>query len=235
LNSIFSSDIIDNIQVFVIDNDSSDKTVSIVKTNYPEVNVLIMEKNIGFGAAHNQILNKIRSIYHIFVNPDIMFSNDVIKKIKDFFDINVNKVIVTPKILNDDMTEQFVPQEVPKLKYIFGGRLERFGKLFKKWRQEYTGEKRNRSMSYNINFASGCFLPIRTSVLQKIGGFDPRYFLYFEDADMSRQALKYGEIIYNPEIEIIHEWKRNNRHSIKGQIIFLVSYIKYKKKWKNFK
>ena len=72
----------------------------------------------------------------------------------------------------------------------------------------------------------------RTDALKKVGGFDERYFLHFEDADLTRELRKVGRTVYNPEIKVIHKWHRENKKINKSFWIALKSMFIYMKKWR---
>lgn len=220
------------IDIYVVDNASSDKTVDIVKQNYPEVSVIELPKNIGFGAGHNIVINMVESDYHIIVNPDIFVHEGSIADLSTYMDNNPNIAIASPKIMNTDGTEQYLPKRYPKMKYFLGGRFEKYGKLFKKWRAEYTRCNENISQPTEIDFCTGCFMFCRTSSLKSVGGFDERYFLHFEDADLTREMKKVGKTMFVPYIIVTHEWKRENGKAGKVFRIALKSMYKYLRKWK---
>ena len=72
----------------------------------------------------------------------------------------------------------------------------------------------------------------RTSVLKKTGGFDERYFMYFEDADITREAKKYSRVVYYPDAVVSHVWNRDSKHNFKLLAIHIHSMLKYYWKWK---
>ena len=138
LESVYKqSDNLD-LETFLIDNNSSDRTVELVRENYPQVKIIKLHRNVGFGLGHNQVLNKINSDFHVILNPDITFSTNVLNDLATYLQENPDVAIVTPNILNVDGSRQDLPKLNPKLKYLISGRLERFGGIFKAWRDEYT-------------------------------------------------------------------------------------------------
>ena len=219
-------------EIFVIDNDSKDSTVDIIKENYKEVRLLEMDDNNGFGYAHNQVLDMIDSDYHIVMNPDITFSINVIKELAEYMENNKDVAMVTPKILNVDASEQYLPKRKPSFKYLIGGRFEKFGGVFSKWRNEYTMKDSVINEPLEIDFCTGCFMFIRTAVYKEVKGFDDRFFMYFEDADLTRRIKKYGKVMFYPKASVVHKWERANAKSMKFFMIQLGSMFKYFDKWK---
>ena len=84
-----------------------------------------------------------------------------------------------------------------------------------------------------MEFATGCFLLIRTEIFVRLKGFDPRFFLYQEDSDLSRRILEenLGSIVYHPAMQVTHQWARENTRTMKGRMRQIRSVFKYFLKW----
>ena len=214
----------ENLKIYVFDNAS--QSIDIRLSSAADV-FSINDKNIGFGAAHNKILQYEMGKYHAVVNPDITVDSDVISKLARILDENPDICMVTPKILNSDGSEQKLPKKTPTMKYIF------LGRLFKKVRNEYVRADEEFKGITDIDFCTGCFFMIRSDVFEKIGGFDERYFMYLEDADLTRQAKRFGRVVYCPDISVQHLWERGSAKNPKLLLIHLNSFFKYLRKWKN--
>lgn len=220
-----------NPAVFVVDNCSSDNTVNLVKEYYPDVVVIESDSNLGFGAGHNLAIRQIESDYHFVVNPDIHVEKQQIENMISFMNDNPDVVLLSPKVLNSDGSEQFLPRKKPSIRYCLGGRFEHKSKVCKKWRDAYTLRNENITEPTEIDFCTGCFMLFRSSTLKQSGGFDENYFLYFEDADITLAMQKYGKTVYLPSVNVVHEWQRGNTRSRKGQRICIESMMYYFKKW----
>jgi hypothetical protein len=86
--------------------------------------------------------------------------------------------------------------------------------------------------SYPVPFVSGAFMACRTTALREVNGFDERYFLYFEDADLSRTVQARGwRTAYCPESVVIHDWQREAHKNLRGTLFFSFSAIRYFNKW----
>ena len=75
-------------------------------------------------------------------------------------------------------------------------------------------------------------MAVRTSVLKSIGGFDDRYFMYFEDADITREVRRVSRAVYFPDAVVTHVWNRDSKKNYKLLLIHIHSMIKYYLKWK---
>ena len=232
LDSIFENTNVD-FRVYVIDNNSSDKTVEIIKSTGYDITLIENEDNDGFGKAHNKVLPLIDSEYHVFINPDIEFHDSVIDRIAVYLDMQPDIGIVMPKVLSSDATVQILPKKDPRFLYLLSRRL-RF-KWLVKYREEYEMLEKSADEVFDIEFASGCFMFVRTDLIKELKGFDERYFLYFEDADFSRRIREHARVQYNPEFMVYHQWDRAGAKSFKCFTIQVVSMLKYFCKWKHRK
>ncbi len=218
------------LKIFVFDNSTGSVDLKITT----EADTYLKTKeNLGFGAAHNLILDYEMGDYHAIINPDITVSSDVLSYLADILDKNPDIAMITPKILNSDGSEQKLPKKSPNFKYMFLGRLAPLGNIFKRIRDDYTRANESFEGITDIDFCTGCFFLIRSDIFKKIGGFDKRYFMYLEDADLTREVKKYGRVVFCPEVAATHEWERGSSKSMKLLLIHLSSFFKYRGKWKN--
>ncbi len=232
LTSIYQCNCFDNITVFVIDNHSYDNTIEIIEEKYPWVRVIKNDKNLGFGKAHNLVIRNVKSKYHLIVNPDIVVFKDTIEKAIQYMEQKQEIAIMTPSVFNTDGTQQYLPKKNPRLKYLIGGMFENRSKYCRKLRDAYTLRNENIDKQIEIEFCTGAFMICRTNLLQKVNGFDERYFLHFEDADLTRELKKVGKAIYNPDIKVVHKWQRENKKMNKSFWIALQSMFIYMRKWR---
>lgn len=222
VSSIIENTKNDNFCIYVSDNGSADNCVDAVKA-LPKVKIIENKANLGFGKAHNKVIPYLDSKYHAVINPDIVLSSDAITKMCDYMEEHPDVLMVTPKILNSDGTQQHLPKRKPKLKYLLGGRI----KSLEKWRREYTREDEALTKPTEVEFCTGCFFVINTDLFKKLGGFDERYFMYFEDADLSLQVLKHGKIVFLPDVSVTHLWERQSSKNLKYFLIHSKSALKF--------
>lgn len=232
IDSVFNNTKGVSFKFYLVDNNSSDGTANFIEERYKEKIEIIKNKdNKGFGYAHNKVLDLIDSDYHIIINPDISFDKDVISDLCKFMDENPDVGVVTPKVLYENGDQQHLPKKDPKFKYILAGKLERIFKSFSKIRKEYTMADINIDRPIEIEFCTGCFMMIRTDLFKKLKGFDDKFFMYLEDADLSRRAREYGKVIFTPNVCVNHLWHRASSKKLKFLFIHISSMIKYFKKW----
>jgi GT2 family glycosyltransferase len=215
-----------NFKIFVIDNGKDFLFKIPNKINY----VYTKGKNVGFASGHNKIINKIRSDYHIICNTDLSFNPNIFNQIIKFMDNNKSCHLMGPKIIDKNYKYFGNQKLLPSLKDIF------MRKFFKKKYLKNINilEKKFFDLKKPIEALnlSGCFMVFRTKTFLKLNGFDERYFLYFDDLDISRRMLKKKlKLIYNPNILIKHTARSDHRKNLKVMIISLISCFKYFYKW----
>ena len=213
------------LKLYVIDNASTDGTADFIEKSGQAV-MIRNQKNVGFGAAHNAVLDKELGKYHFVINPDITLNSDVISDMVDYFEDNPDIVMAMPKILNSDGSEQKLPKERPTFKRLF------FGRLSDKVRAEYVWADKEITEPCMVKFCTGCFFCIRTDIFKEVLGFDKRYFMYLEDADLTLKASDKGDVVMLPQFSVTHAWERESAKSIKYLFIHVISCFKFLFKWR---
>ena len=107
----------------------------------------------------------------------------------------------------------------------------KFGGAFKRADDHYTMQDEDLTAPRRIEFCTGSFMAVRTDVLQKIGGFDPAYFMYVEDADLTQKVLREGTVWLAPQFHAVHAWHRAPMRDAGKFKMQLVSMGRYFKKW----
>lgn len=218
-------------RLYVVDNGSSDGTPEFIRKNYPQVCLIETNTNIGFGSGHNIVLPMIESEYHIVINPDIIIRDNAIEKIVEFMDKNKDVGVVSPQICFPDGRPQILGKRKPHLKHLIASRMrdeENPSKLLR----EYAMLDCDLTKVTDIEVATGCFVVFRTELFKKLGGYDEKYFMYFEDFDIARRANEISRVVYYPDATIYHVWGRESKRNTKLMIIHIKSMLRYFIKWK---
>ena len=188
------------------------------------------DRNVGFGVAHNQVLD-VQSDYHLIINPDLIINRDAIANAIQFMQNNLCCGLVTPYAKWTDGTVQRLCKEYPS---VFVLLLRGFApafikKTFDKFlkRYEMVDVINSNEVYWNPPMVSGCFMFFKTDVWKKCQGFDHRYFLYFEDFDLSIRAKQYCDIAYVPSVEVVHHGGYAARKGLKHIILFFRSMISF--------
>ena len=160
-------------RLFIVDNGSTDGTPEHIEKTYPQVTVIRSGGNIGFGAGHNLIADKLDSDYHVIINPDISVRDDVISTLTAYLDENPDIGLVSPQIKFPDGRIQILGKRTPCLRYLFASHFRK-GDEPDEVLREYAMLDEDYSKPFAIENASGCFMFIRTDIFKKLGGFDKR-------------------------------------------------------------
>lgn len=222
-----------SIELYIIDNSPTPELRSAFE-GLPIVYHFYGE-NVGYGKAHNwAIFNSTSAKYHVILNPDIIIPHDTMRALIEFMDTNPDIGLVSPKILNEDGSIQHLNKRYTTILDLF---LRRFlpnplKPIFKRRLDFYEMKDVGYDSSYDVQFLTGCFMFCRKSVLQDIGGFDPRYFLHFEDADLTRKFQENNSrTVYFPDASVTHLWERAPHKSMKMALILIINGMRYFRKW----
>ncbi len=217
-------------KIYLIDNASKDGSAVRLADEFSALSVIFSDKNLGFGAGHNLVLDLIDSDFHAIVNPDIVLQSDILTELVHFMRKNPDVGMCTPAVRYTNGDPQHLPKRNPRLKYLIANRTP--GKKWESIRNHYKMLDEDLAGVTDVEFASGCFLLIRTELFKQIGGFDERYFMYFEDADLSRTVLKSARVVFYPHDYVVHDYARSSAHSARYLMIHISSMFKYFFKWR---
>lgn len=212
--------------IYLSDNSTARPVAGAVREAFPGVIVLDNGANLGFGAGHNKVLPLLDSDFHAIVNPDITLKDDALAKMVDYMRAHPEVGLMMPDILNPDGSRQILPKRDPRWIYMFGG------KIFPALRRRYCRAGEAFDGPTEIEFCSGCFSLIRTELFRELGGYDERYFLYMEDADLSREVRKSRKVLFFPDAKVYHAWHQDTVHHLSALKLHLSSARKYFRKWR---
>jgi len=241
IKSIYYSRL-DKVQICLTDN-SPKKLIYIdeLLLKYPEVEYFHNDKNLGYGYANNQVMEKYinDTEYFLVLNPDIEFNEDALSPIYNFMNKNQEVGLCGAKIINKDKGLQYANKKLPTLLDVLirflGNKMPILGrmlkKIFKKSRDKYKLKNLDHHKNILCPVISGCFMFFRASVLKEAGGFDTRFFMYYDDVDLSRRVFSIHKVILFNEVPVIHVWQRSSYKHIRLLKEHIKSTIKYFNKW----
>ena len=205
-----------NVKIYVIDNGSSDNSVTEIRNQFPDYEIIGLPENYGFARGNNAgfELVKQKADYTIFLNNDTIVDPNFVEPLINAMESNSTVKQSTPKIFYAD-----------NLDYIWfgGGKVS----LWAGWIR-HLGIRQKDSMQFsfnrNVDYATGCCVCMRTVDFESIGMFDESFLMYGEDVDLSLRFRKQGgQILFVPESKIWHKvsssigtqfsirkWKRKN-------------------------
>lgn len=211
-------------EVFVVDNNSVDGSVTLIKEKFPKIHLIENKTNTGFSVANNQAIKLAQGEYVLLLNPDTVVQEDTFTKILAFMDAHPEAGGLGVKML--DGQGNFAPESKRGLPTPMVAFYKMFGfarffpksKRFGKYHLTYLPENEINE----IDVISGAFMLIRKSVLDKIGALDETFFMYGEDIDLSYRIIKAGyKNYYFPKTQIIHyKGESTKRSSLNYVVIF---------------
>ena len=186
--------------------------------------------NLGYGAGHNLAFAPSTNDFHLVLNPDVELAPDALFAALEFMATHRDCGIIAPAIFDREGNRQYLCKRYPTVfDLLIRGFAPRWARpLFQKRLANYemrdvTGEE----VVWDPPIVSGCFMFLRSSVLQKIEGFDPNYFLYFEDFDLSLRAAEISKIAYVPAVQIVHYGGYAARKGFRHICMFIRSAITF--------
>jgi lipopolysaccharide heptosyltransferase II len=220
--------------VLVWDNASDDQTKEIIRGKFPTVKVYSSPGNIGFGAGHNFLLKEARGEFFLCLNPDTRLTQGCLKQFVKILSENPGIGAVAPSLVFPDGSFQISWGKFPSLKNEFYTRRD-YRKAANIGMNELAALEEKYQREGYVDWVSGaCFLA-RTEVLRRFGGFDPNFFLYFEDADLGYRLQLAGYHCYHlPSVKVKHI----SAESLKStpwtkEIRYRESQLYYYFKWKS--
>jgi GT2 family glycosyltransferase len=220
----------------IIDNASSDKTVPYIQTTFPDLHLIANDENQGFAAANNQGVEVAEGDFILFLNPDMRVEPGSLDIIVDWMKKHHNVGIISPRLVDEhgnlhlDATPRRFPKLweqlalVLKLPHVFPRLLDTYHmRGFKDTKQQ------------EVDSVRGSFMLMRKSMIGQLGwAFDPRYYIWYEDVDICREAKRLGyKVMYTPMISCVDYIGQSfkQRTTIWKQKQFTKSMLTYYKKW----
>ena len=206
LRSLFTNSAGIEIEVFVVDNNSADGSAHMVQTEFSRVHLIANAKNVGFAAANNQAFRLAKGRYIILLNPDAYLQALSLDKGIDFMDKTprcglCGGRIISPEGKLEPSARRF-PSAVSKLLTLSGlsGKFSHSPFLN---RHEFGGFAHDQPME--VDWVPGTFTIVRKKMLDEIGFFDERFYLYYEETDLCLRAKMAGwKVYFIPFAEVMH-------------------------------
>ena len=211
-------------EIFVVDNNSNDESCSMVKNEFPGINLIMNHTNRGFSAANNQAIKIAKGKYFLILNPDTIVQEDTFHKCIGFMEDHPDAGAVGVRMI--DGLGRFLPESKRGIPYPATAFCKMTGlsylfpksKRFNKYNLGYLDE----SKTNKADVISGAFMFLRKEAVLKTGLLDEDFFMYGEDIDYSYRLLKAGfSNYYFPGTTITHfKGQSTSKTDIKVSIAF---------------
>jgi len=241
LKSLMSAEIKVPHEIIVVDNNSKDGTVEMIKNRFPSVRLIANPENIGFGRANNMAIATAQGEYVVILNPDTCSFPGQFEKILEYAETHSDIGVLGARLLDPDrLTQCSCYSEhkwyTPITRRTFIGKTA-FGK---RENARFLMDDFDRKEIRDVDWVQGSFMMMPMRVIAEVGGFDDRYFMYFEDADLCKRIRELGRrVVYFPHASFVHYHRRD---SDGGSVLstlrrktaryHIASWIKYVLKWR---
>jgi GT2 family glycosyltransferase len=230
-------------EIIVVDNSSDDEqSAEFLKKAHDQKRITLISspKNLGFGKGNNLGAKIAQGEFLFFHNPDVTVEQDTLQKMADYLEKHDDTGILGPKVIYSSGKIQETCRRNMKFSDLVFNRTP-LGRIpvFKKRVKNYLMEDFDHDAIQDVDLITGAAIMMPRTVFEKIGGFDPRYFLFMEDFDLCRTVKKNGyRVVYYPEAEVNHYHKRLSQGSLVRMVsrkVFwshVISAFKYFRKWR---
>jgi hypothetical protein len=197
--------------------------------------------NIGYGSAHNLVMHGGNTHYHLVLNPDAELAPDALCAALAYLDAHPEVGVLAPAVTGPEGAPEFLCKRYPSvlalalrglapsaLRRLFRRRLERY-----EMRDVIDPTDGQRTVE-PVPIISGCFMLVRRKAIDATGGFDPGFFLYFEDFDWSLRLNRVTKSVYVPSVRLVHHGGRAARKGWRHRLRFARSALRFFNKhgWK---
>lgn len=236
IKSVFSSCNNISYEYFLVDNASTDGTADAVQSNFPAVTVIANLKNEGFGHANNQGAQLAEGDFLLFLNPDMRVAPGSLDVMVAYMRMHADVGIASCKLVDEKgrISEDAKPRRFPTV-WNQAAIVLKVPHLFPCALDSYRMKDFNPDKEQDVDSVRGSFMLVRRALYEKLGwAFDPRYFIWFEDVDLCREAKRHGYCVtYTPIATCVDYVGQSfkKRDSVWKQTEFTKSMVQYFQKW----
>jgi GT2 family glycosyltransferase len=205
-----------------------------LEAEWGRVTVRYSGGNIGYGRANNLSIKASEAEYHLVLNPDAVLEPDALSQGLAYLESYPEVGLLVPKVIGFDGALHYLCKRHPTLFDMFlRGAAPRFiRRVFSRRMAAFElREKDYNGVIRPVEYPTGCCMLFRGPLLRSLGGFDERFFLYLEDADIGRRVLERADVAYVPSMVVHHRWTRGSHGSWRLRWVTIQSAIYYWKKW----
>lgn len=206
LTSLVQNDCSHEVEIFVVDNDSRDDSVAMVRQHFPQVKLIANNQNKGFAAANNQAYRELQGDFIVLLNPDARLQPGSLDRITAFMLAHPQVGICGGRVVNPQGQLEPSARRFPNSFFkflIISGLSDKFAssRFFARADYKYFDHQ----TPLEVDWVPGTFTVLRREMLEQIGFFDERFFLYYEETDLCLRARRAGwQVYFYPGAEVVH-------------------------------
>lgn len=219
--------------VIVVDNGATltDAALSPLNRKGIRAKLVLTQQNIGYGGGQNLAFKYAQSDYHLVLNPDVFVCVDALHNAIRWMNTHPLVVLLAPDVCDPSGERSFLCRRMPGLSVLL---LRGFApawvrQVFRRLLAWYEMQDvvDGKSVVWDPPVVGGCFMLFRSEAYRALDGFDRRYFLYFEDYDLSLRAASQGRIAYVPDVRISHAGGGASRKGLRHILMFARSALTF--------
>lgn len=202
-DALHQSASVDKVRYLLVDNASVDNSLDSLAKVCPEALLLANEKNVGFGRANNQLVEHLQGKYALLLNTDAFVAADTLSKTLDYMEAHPDCGVLGVRLVGREGDLQPSCRYFPTPLNVFVARTG-LGRLFP-WVKMVDDMAWDHATVRECDWLPGCYYLIRRAVIDQVGLFDPRYFLYYEEVDHCKRVKQAGwKVVYYPHTTVVH-------------------------------
>ena len=201
VRSVLAADSSVTTEIFVVDNGSNDDTATVLPREFPQIQLLRFEKNLGFARAVNLAATKSSGEFLLLLNSDARLTADALTLALKWLRANPNCAVAGAQLLNADGSRQNSIANFPTL----ATELLNKSLLRRLWPEKFPGKEQTFPAPVDVETVVGAFMLIRRAVWDVLGGLDERFFFFFEETDFCRQVRRKNlRVMHLPQVRVWH-------------------------------
>ena len=193
----------DELRYLLVDNASVDNSLECLASICPEALLIANEHNVGFGRANNQLIEHLQGKYALLLNTDAFVAADTLSKTLDYMEAHLDCGVLGVRLVGREGDLQPSCRYFPTPLNVFVARTG-LARLFP-WVKMVDDMAWDHASVRECDWLPGCYYLIRREVIDRVGLFDPRYFLYYEEVDHCKRVKQAGwKVVYYPHTTVVH-------------------------------
>lgn len=199
-----------------------------------QLHYIARESNDGYGAGHNTVLDKTLGDYHLILNPDVELSENALGQVAKSLQDHPDVTIIAPRGANELGDEEHLAKRYPSVLVLLlrALGLPLFSRYFAKRLASYElRDLPDEGGLQDVPLLSGCCMAARSDALRAVGGFNERFFMYFEDYDLCMRLSSIGRVVRDPNVRIIHHGGGASRKGVRHIVWFMLGGIRFFQTW----
>ncbi|HNU96929.1 MAG TPA: glycosyltransferase family 2 protein [Candidatus Portnoybacteria bacterium] len=227
-------------EIIVVNSESKEKDEEFIKDKWQEIEIISFKKNTGYSKLVNTGIKKATGDFILLLNADIIVLENTILEMINYLEEHENVGIVAPKLEDyiGNLQISCFSDPIPSIilaRRTFWGKTKKGKKLLEK-----ISVLHDNNLAKEVDWVQGSAMMFKKDIIDKVGFWDERFFMYFEDSDWCRRVRKKGyKVIYLPTAKMVHYYHRSSKKfGVLGDLIFnkyarihILSAIKYFKKY----